>query len=78
MKPSHQTPTTFERYSTRNQTRQIVTVLSTTPGGMLLCSVESVAFDGREIPDYIVWIARRGIPTSILSRITTNNTTKGT
>lgn len=72
MKATKTTPTTFERFSTKNQTRQIVTVLSTTPGGMLLCAVESIALDGRDVPDYIVWIARRGIPRSILSRITTN------
>lgn len=72
MKATTTTPTTFERFSTKNQTRQIVTVLSVS-NGAALCAVESVALDGRDIPDYLVQIARRGIPTSILSRITTSN-----
>ena len=71
MKPSHLTPTTFERYSTRNRTWQNVTVLALTPG-VAFCAVESIATDGQDIPDYLVWIARRGIPRSVLSRIITN------
>lgn len=72
MKATTTTPTTFERYSSRNQARQIVTVLPfPSAGRMLLCAVESIALDNhRDIPIYLVFIARRGIPRSILNRAT--------
>jgi hypothetical protein len=68
MKPTTYTKTTFTRFSARNQTRQTVTVLFLYTGSAL-CAVETTAPDGRDIPDYLVMIAKRGIPRGIIACI---------
>lgn len=70
MKATTTTHTTFERFSTVSQTREVVTVLSI-HGATAVCAVESIAADGHDIPDRLTSILLVGIPRSILSKITT-------
>jgi len=67
MKATTTTETTFERFSTVRQTREVITVLSI-HGASAVCAVESVAADGRDIPDRLTSIIVAGIPRSILDR----------
>jgi hypothetical protein len=67
MKTTTKTDTTFERYSTETKDRQIITVLSVSVRGVV-CAVESIPLDGRDVSDYVTTIQTAGVPRSILNR----------